>query len=289
MAAWMAAVMYVLAALSVALALWAAMTAVGLFRLWRWARYSMLVIGGCLVLIGLPSLLMMLVLTFVTLPLPANADPAQAQMAHSIMKVMFGVISVFYAIMCAIGVSWLVYFNRKKVRDVFAGVAGQVVESPRPFLISVIAVLSLIGGVACLLIAFLPLPVPFLGFMLHGWEKAAVYLAYTGLLAGAAVGLWLLQEWGRRLAIAVQVVGLAQYVAYLVRPSLLTDYSAQMNQTMHISQPPASPQLQTMFYIPIFGFGILFLLAILWVLVHYRGVFRQRVAPPQIESSASAI
>ena len=28
-----------------------------------------------------------------------------------------------------------------------------------------------------------------------------------------------------------------------------------------------------MFYIPVFGFSILFLIAIVWILIHYRGAF----------------
>jgi hypothetical protein len=282
---WMPIFMYGLAVFFVALAVWGALTTIGLFRLWRWARYSMLVIAGCLVLIALPSMLLMLVLVFVPVPLPSTLDASQAQTAHTMVKAIFGGISVFYAIMCAIGVSWLIYFNRKNVRHVFAGMPAQVVENPRPFLISVIAVFCMIGAITGLLVVFVPFPVAFLGFILHGWQKAVLYLFYTGLLAGAAVGLWRLEEWGRRLAIAVQIVALAQYVVFLVRPSLMSDYNAQVNQALHISPPPATPQIQSMFYIPIFGFGILFILAVLWVLIHYGRAFQRPLEPPQIEAA----
>jgi hypothetical protein len=39
-----------------------------------------------------------------------------------------------------------------------------------------------------------------------------------------------------------------------------------------------------MFYIPVFGFSILFLIAIVWILIHYRGAFVRPVVPPQAES-----
>jgi len=105
---------------------------------------------------------------------------------------------------------------------VFISPPGKVVvENRRPILISVIAVLLMIGGVSCLLMAFLPLPLIFLGVLLHGWEKVAMCLAYGAVLAAAGVGLWQLKEWGRRLALGLQVLGLAQYVVYLVRPSLM--------------------------------------------------------------------
>jgi hypothetical protein len=50
--AWMPVVMYALSAFFVALSVWGILTTVGLFRLRRWARYSMLVIGGGLALIN---------------------------------------------------------------------------------------------------------------------------------------------------------------------------------------------------------------------------------------------
>jgi hypothetical protein len=286
--AWMPVFMYVMAAFFLGLAVWGIVTAIGLFRLWRWARYSVLVIGGCLVLIGLPSMLIMLVLMMVPLPLPPNVDASQAQALHTVMRTTSGVISVFYAAMCAVGVSWLVYFNRKKVRDVFAGTPGQVIESPRPFLISVIAVLTMIGGAICLLMAFIPFPGLIFGFRLFGWQKTAIYLLFAFLITAAGVGLWRLKEWGRRLAIAMQIIGMAQNVILLVRPSLMTNYAAEINRAMTVIQPPAHVQFQAMLYMAMFGLNILFVLAILWVLVHYRGVFGPRIGPPKIESTAQA-
>jgi uncharacterized membrane protein (DUF2068 family) len=282
--AWMPVFTYGLSAFFVALGVWGILTAIGLFRVRRWARYSILVIGGCLTLIGLPSMLITLVLLAIPLPLPATVDPAQANAVHSMTRVVFGVVAVFYGIICAVGISWLAYFNLKNVRELFASAPGQVAESRRPFLISVVAVLLMIGAVSCLLMAFLPLPAAFLGFTLYGWEKAAVLLVYAVLLAAAGVGLWRLEEWGRRLAIAMQAIGLVQYVVYIARPSLMTRYSEEINRMMNLPQAQPPVQLPTMFYIPVFGFSILFLIAIVWILIHYRGAFVRPVVPPQAES-----
>jgi len=243
--AWLPVFMYGFGAVFVALAVWGIVTSIGLFRLRRWARYSVLVIGGCLALLGLPSMLMMLVLAAVPLPLPSSIDPSQVHSVQTVTRVMFGVIAAGYGVISAIGISWLVYFNRKNVREVFAGAPGQVVESRRPLLISVIAVFSMIGGVSCLLMALLPFPGAFLGFILHGWERVAVYLVFAALMLAGGVGLWRLEEWGRRLALALQVVGLAQYAVFIVRPSLLTDYTAELNQTMNLAQPPMAAPFQT--------------------------------------------
>src|SRR5208282_3322889 len=116
---WMPIYMYALGAVFVALAVWGILTTVGLFRLRRWARYSILVICGCLALFGLVSCLMILLLMFVPLPMAANMDASQAQSAQSFVKIMFGAMAFFYFLVGALGVFWLVYFNLKTVREAF--------------------------------------------------------------------------------------------------------------------------------------------------------------------------
>jgi hypothetical protein len=209
-------------------------------------------------------------------------------MTHTFMKVTFGVMAAIYAIVCAIGVSWLVYFNRKRVRETFAGLPGQVAESRRPILISVVALFSLIGGLSCLLATLLPFPGAFLGFILHGWEKPAVYLTYAALLIAAGVGLWRLEEWGRRLALVLQVVWLAQNIVLIARPSLITKYSEEISKTMNVAQPQFPTHLQNTMYAATFGFSALLILAIMAILHHYRGAFRPPILPDQTGPNIAA-
>jgi len=285
--AWTPFLMYGFSAFLVALAVWGICTAIGLFRLRRWARYSVLVIGGCLALFAIPQIVIMLIMMAVPLPLPANVDPAQAQIAHNFAKVMFGVMSALYAVVCAVGVFWLVYFNRKRVREAFAGLQGEIVESSRPILISVVAIVSLIGGPSCLLLAFLPLPASFLGLTLHGLGKVVLYLVYGMLLTAAGTGLWRLQEWARRLSQGMQLIGLAHLFLYIARPSLVTKYSEEIDRTLNLAQPQIPAQFQNTINAATFGFSALLLVAIMVILHHYRGVFgRPPVAPAQIESTA---
>jgi len=96
---------------------------------------------------------------------------------------------------------------------------------------------------------------------------------------GSRGGLWQLKEWGRWLAIAVQFVGLAQYAVYIARPSLLTDYAAEVNRTMNVNQPQMPAHFQSMIYEISFGFGMLILIAIVWILIHYRAAFRRPIEP----------
>ncbi|MDR3739865.1 MAG: hypothetical protein P4L40_12700, partial [Terracidiphilus sp.] len=246
---WMPVFMYGLCAFFVALAAWGILTSIGLLRLRQWARYSTLVIGGCLAVIGLISMLMTLVLLVVPLPMPPSTDPSHAPATQAMVKIIFGVIALVYGLISAIGVWWLIYFNRKKVRETFTGAPGHMVESRRPFLISVIAVFSMIGAVSCTLMAILPMPGAFFGWILHGWQKAAFYLVYATLLAAAGIGLWRLEESGRRLALAMQAFGLLHYIALLAYPSMKVRYSEELNRAWNLPQPQPSPLFsQNAFY-----------------------------------------
>jgi len=284
---WMPIAMYVLCAVFVAVAVWEILTAVGLFRVRRWARYSVLIIGGILAVFSLISLLLTLAMLLAPLPGAAGMNASGVHSAQAATRVFFGVIALIHLVRCAIGVFWLVYFNKKRVRDIFAGLPGQAPESPRPLLISILAVFTLIGAVSCLLAVFIPFPGAFFGLILHGWEKVALYLVYAALLGAAGIGLWRLEEWGRRLAMALQALHLAQYVVYIVYPSLILHVTAEINQSMHLPQPQSQLPFQQMILSLSFGFGILFVIAIIAVLHYYRGAFARTNQPPQIESTVS--
>ena len=285
MPAWMPIYMYCLSVFFVGLAVWGILTTIGLFRLRRWARYSILVIGGGLALIGTVSMLMTAILVFVPLPLAANVDPSQAQTVQGIIKVVFIVVAVFYALVGALGIWWLVYFNRKEVRDVFAGANAHITDSRRPLLVAVLAVFNLIGVASCVLTAFLPVPLLFLGFTLHGWQKTAFCLVFAALQVAVGIGLWRLEEWGRTLEFAVIGFAVVQCGIYVLRPSLLVQYMAELNHIMVPMQTQTlPPQFQTVMFGASFGFSILFSLAIAAVLIHYRYAFQ-----PPIEQNQTAV
>jgi len=283
MPGWMPIFILAFCVFLVALAVWGILTAVGLFRLRGWARYSVLVIGGGLALIGLVSLLATLFMLAVPLPVAAGVDASQVRNVQAITRIMFGVVAFFYGILCAVGVSWLVYFNRKKVREVFAGAMGEAAQSRRPFLISLIAVLNMIGAVSCLLMALLPIPGALFGLILHGWAKAALYLVFAVLQAAIGVGLWRLEEWGRRLTLGLMAFFLVQSVVYLVRPSLLLRYAQEFNQIITPVQSPLPERIQTIMYGSSFGFSVLWIAAIVAVLIHYRAAFARPAEPPRNE------
>ena len=303
---WMSTFMYLFSFFCLTLAIWGIVTTVGLFRLRNWARYSVLVIGGGIALIGLVSMLTSLLLIFIPMPLPPSAGTSQPPNLQVFVKVIFAVTALLYGIVGGIGVYWLVYFNLKRVRAIFAGAAVEFAgaagqfpggavqlagastefavalpqsrQNPRPFLVSLLAVLNLIGAGSCLLMALFPIPAVFVGMILHGWEKSALYLIFAAIQAAVGVGLWRLDEWGRRLALAMTVFGAVQCGVYVFRPSLLLRYNAEMKQMMGFAQPELPARLQNIMYSSMFGFSVLFCIAIAAVLLYYRTAFHRHFA-----------
>jgi hypothetical protein len=258
----------------VALSVWGIATAVGLIRLLRWARYSVLVIGGILALIGLLAFLFTLLLLLVPLPAPAYIDASHFHTAHVVTKIIFGVLALLHGINCAVGVSWLVYFNRQKVREAFNGESGMALVSRRPVLISVIAVLSMFGAVTNLLMLFLPQPGAFFGWILYGWEKAAYYVVFAALAVSVGIGLWQIKKWGWWLALAKYAFGLIHCFVFLVCPSLLLRYRAVIHQMMNPAQPLLSERYHMLIHNAMFGFCVVFIMAILAILINYRKAFQ---------------
>jgi hypothetical protein len=283
MASMMHGFMYVCGAFLVAMALWGILTAIGLLRLRRWARYSILVIGGMSALIGLISMLITLLALMAPLPMTSGADASQA---HMYARIVIGVIAIFYGIPCAVGIFWLVYFNRKKVRETFAGATGEALESRRPLLISVIAILYMIGTVSCLLMGFLPIPAVIFGWTPHGWEKAIFLIAFAVLNTAAGIGLWRLEEWGRRLTLGLIAYGVANCLVYLAFPSVLLRYEAELHQMMHLPLLQPQTQSENVMMLVSLGFSFLFGIAIAAILVHYRGAFQRAIEPPPNEPKA---
>ncbi len=274
--AWMASFDLGLSVLFLGFAGWGVATMAGLFGMRRWARISVLIIGGALAVVGAISLAF-LVLMMVAFPAPplAGVDPSQARLAQSMLKVVLSLIAVFYGLMAALGVVWLVYFNRRQVREAFAG-GAPLVEGGRPVLIGVIAVLNILGAPVCLLAAWGPLPAILFGFTFHGAAKVAIYAGF-GLLEGAVgAGLWQLKEWGRRLELALLGLGAVHCLVLLVWPASLMRMNAEVSRTMQVPQQPWTAHFQLTLYRGTFGFSILLIAAIMVALHAYRDRFGSR-------------
>jgi hypothetical protein len=105
-------------------------TVVGLFKMRRWARIAVVVIGGvdfffCAVAgIGMLAARKL----FPVMP-PPPAGMAQPGVDLSALPMVFEAIAAFYFFLALIGVWWLVYFNLPSVRAAFSG-ANLMVTNP---------------------------------------------------------------------------------------------------------------------------------------------------------------
>ena len=96
------------------LAGWSIATLIGLAGLRNWARYSVLVIGGCMAGFGTLAILG----TVMAATVMPQAAPTPNLPPHT-MQVILAFYGFLYAIVVAIGVWWLVYFNQRKTKAYF--------------------------------------------------------------------------------------------------------------------------------------------------------------------------
>lgn len=270
-----------------AAALWGWITAVGLFRLRRWARISILVLGGGQAFFSLIFLLIAVTLSFISLPTTAHVTAKQAVSAHSIQQVVAAGLAGFSVVLLGISLWWLIYFTRKSVREGFSAGTGEVAPNRRPPLIAVLAVLNGLGALSLLFAVCLPLPTFLFGIILQGWEKSLVLLLYGVAIAASAYGLWTLREWGRRLSIVLQGLGIVQSLFLATSSRRFLSYNNRLNQSMGLTPPQLEFSQMQPFYWGIASFGILFLAAVLFVLHHYRAAFKPEGTAPNTSELAA--
>lgn len=213
----------------VTIAGWGIATAIGLFRLRPWARWSLLAFSAFLVFMGVSG---GLALAFSPIPAASGTLPGVV----TLVKVF---LLGFYLVMTLVGAIWLFYFNTAGVRSQFGG--GPAAEGPgiRPVSVTVIAWFLIAGGVVCLGLAASPLPAALLAMTLTGWPARALYLAFAGMELWAGLGLLRLQPLSRVLAIGFFGFTSANTALF----SLLPGYAERMRTFLEIF--PADWQVQT--------------------------------------------
>jgi hypothetical protein len=204
-----AAFFYVYSAFYLLLAALGFATAVGLWKVRRWARISTLIFAGVLVVFGL---LFLLFVAFVPVPTPAGTTESTRQ-GVALAKAFLACLSVALG---GLGGAWLYYFNRRPVKELFAGIGGGRPEGAArlPVSILVLSILNLTGAPWLLLIAWLGLPGQFLGFVVQGRAASLLYLLTAVLALYVGIGLLRLSPLSCIVAIA--------YYAYAGMSGLLS-------------------------------------------------------------------
>jgi hypothetical protein len=174
-------------------AVWGILTSIGLFRLRNWARISIIVFAVVLILMSISPLLGSLMFSFISFPRETLNPSAMTVVRLSIGAMGLGQLSV--------GIWWLVFFNRAKVKQQFPSQPSYSIQTQpaafteirsipqRPLSLTIIAWLL---AVSC---SFIPLSlalrapaVPFTK-VLTGWPAGVVNLLIGLMLLYIGVGL----------------------------------------------------------------------------------------------------
>jgi hypothetical protein len=203
-------------------AAWGIATSIGLFRLKGWARISIIVFSVLLILMcGFGGLM------FLVIPIPPT--PNQPTDVH-IATVVRIFMTTFAGAMVSIGVWWLVFFTRPKVKEQFVPpqplVTGAAVEgigstpnfgaqpsappiARRPLSLTVIACLLLAGCFFMPMGLWLRSPGILLTRVLTGWPATLYYVVIIVIQLYVGIGLL-------RLKPSARTVGVAYYAFFFV-------------------------------------------------------------------------
>lgn len=228
------AILGVQAAILLGAGAWAITSGIGLLRLKNWARISILILGGLLAgfaILGLLGALMVAVL-----PIPT---PPGKEVPRSFMAAVGAIVAAWSLVQMAVGIWWLVFLNRKAVKEEFLGGDVTPAASGCPLSITVIAWLMTISGALAL-----PLylhfasryPAMLFGMLIHGWQGKAIYLFYSLASVGIGVALLRLKPLGHALAVWYYVFGLCNLLASLLLPGAHARSEALLHEALRPDQ-----------------------------------------------------
>jgi hypothetical protein len=236
-------------------AAWGIATGVNLLHLREWARISMIVFSGLLLVMAVPGLLMMLVMPLPTPPVPAVPNGEAIPPLEHLMTAVRIFMAVFYALLALLGGCWVYFFNARPVKEHFRGSATTASTgapsalaptalpgSPkRPVSITIIAYLALVGACMFPILNILHLPLTFLGFFFTGGRAALIVIGYMSVQLLMAYGLLKLERWGRSLAIYYFNFAIFNSIISVVLPGAQARYeeaTAAMQSSMGLPPGP---------------------------------------------------
>jgi len=277
-----------------------AYTVVGLFRMRNWARITILILGGLIAFFSLLSAGVYAAMALSSLAAHANAPGVSPFM----MKAILLGVSGFSAVVGLIGVWWLVYFNLKRVRMLFAvgspghqqEIASQVPVAPAQIepsggnrsvmeaMLIGLAALYLLGSVALVIEAFLQVPIFFLGYVFRGTSAALILLAFGVINIWLGIGLLRRQKAAWVGALAVNGIGLVSLLGFLsphMRAQMASYELEVTHRMLGAMSPPLQQQnqieaMQGWAFLPGAIVGTVILGAIIWFLLLARPLFERK-------------
>lgn len=260
----------------ICLSLFGVATGIGLLYLRKWARISILIWGGFCAFFGVIGIPFALLMPFSQTPNAPNL-PAEG------MQLFRGILLIIYGVPLAIGIWWLILFNRKSVKAQFAGqgVSAELGLPQKPACPLPIAVLAWIYVASVLNLLFLPLlpfhvPLMVFGYVLPG-SAGKIVLIITSLAFGiAGIGLLKLKSWSYSLTIGLQIFWLASGIVSALTPNyraVMDSYMKEVQASFHLPETGASPFNFAQHYGWMMAGGLVIAGAILGLLVYYRPRF----------------
>lgn len=281
---------FTLAFITLALSVFSGFTVLGLFRLKRWARFSIIMFGGLLA--ACSALFGLLFLFLAVRPLAIPETGGTPALSPSGLRTVFLILFAFSCIGVLIGGWWLVYFNIRSTKALFTkiplpdlgqpeAIGSSLRVSPRLGLIEILvmclAALYLLGALSGLITLFARMPLYLAGFVIRGTPAAVTTVALIVLEAAIGVGLF------RRLwlawvaALTFDVYGLLSCLLLFLPASRVSFLNYQMELMRHLAFAPAgapSPQLGSSLYVFSVVIGVVATTALASLLIRARPLFQ---------------
>jgi hypothetical protein len=255
-------------------------TAVGVFKLKQWARYSTLIFAGIL-----GALCLLVAVGFAFLPLTSPPSQPGVELPPHFELVFKAAMIGTQLALVALGAWWLYYFNRGDIKLRFEGrtTGAATLMSRRPISIAILSIFNLIGSSIMLLLAWNAPPVAFLGMVLHGASSRAFYVAsaLAGFYVGA--GLWRLVPTSRIVAIAFQLFYLFNATLFYVLPGRAERAQRLLAEVAHKWHFANFDQSAQSFWLGAWWgitSALLFAGVTIYILVTRRSAFQSAAPPP---------
>ena len=273
-------------------AIWGICTSIGLFRLRDWARISIIAFAVLLILTGGFGILMSLVI-----PLPTPSHLPSDRSIEVGVRLSMG---LFSAALLGLGIWWVAFFSRKKVRQQFVGLrAGIVYGAPpqvsdslqlpptmetvprirqRPLSIAILAWFLLAGCALIPLNVLLRAPAVLFTKVVTGYPAAVYYLALAGVQLYIGIGLLRLRPAARIVCIWYLAYGFVNAAVFYLAPGgharMLSLIEKQQSMFPWI-QPGQNQFLQQVDLTPLLIVGACVGLAVLAVPLYFLVTRRQ--------------
>src|SRR5579883_3069666 len=195
-----------------AFGIWGIVSAIGLLKLRNWARLCFIAFGGLLCLFAVFLMFGMLMLAFFMPQAPApNVSP-------QLIKRIFAVMGTSMLLPAGLGVWWMIYFNRSRIKLQFMSEAKASEARQFPVGVTVIAGFLILGGASIFISSMGTFPLLLFGFIVRGYAARAVLIAwgFIGLFAG--IGILKKHPAAYSFAIGYFVFGLLNSIVYWAVP-----------------------------------------------------------------------